>query len=389
MSDFFIILRKELKDIFRDRKTILFTIFLPIIIYPIIFGIMNFSMKSAMDDANKQINIGLVDSKKSNVKSLLEQKKNIKTVENNDLDKQLKDGKISLIVKVPENFNEDLSEEKISNLKIIYDNTSNKSQIACSEVKSVFENYYKDIVNKRIESKGLSKNLITPFNITEEAFDNKKDSGIGLALLNMLPSLLMIFLISPTVSIAADLGAGEKERGTLEPLLSTSCNRGAILWAKVASVCIVALVALAVSMVAMGISATFVLKVGMSVPITYKTLLLIAFFSILVLVSISALEIAISMYARSMKEANSYLGGLTVPIMLLCYIPFTMDGKNLKFMYFNIPVVNGIAVMKEAIVGIYNIKHIIIVIAWHILYMAISILFARYMFSKEEVVFRS
>ncbi|MGL5245823.1 MAG: ABC transporter permease, partial [Sarcina sp.] len=329
-------------------------------------------MKSEMNDAHKQINIGLVDSKDSNVKPLLQQKKNIKIVENSDLEKELKDGKISLIVKVPEDFSRDLLQEKISNLKIVYDNTSSKSQIACNEVKNIFENYYKEVVNERIESKGLSKSLITPFSITEEAFNNKKDSGIGLALLNMLPSLLMIFLISPTVSIAADLGAGEKERGTLEPLLSTSCNRGAILWGKVTSICVVSLVALAVSMAAMGISAAFVLKVGMSVSITYKTLLIIALFSILVLVSISALEIVISIYARSMKEANSYLGGLTIPLMFLCYIPFMMDGKNLKFMYFNIPVVNAIAVMKEAIVGIYNVKHIIIVIAWHVLYMILS-----------------
>ena len=111
--------------------------------------------------------------------------------------------------------------------------------------------------------------------------------------------------------------------------------------------------------------------------------------SLFVLISLSSIEISISMFARSMKEANTYLGGFIIPVMILTYIPFMMDSKNIGFLFFNIPIVNAVVVMKEAISGVFNPTHIAVVLSWHIVYVIATVFLAKFMFSKEEVVFRS
>jgi sodium transport system permease protein len=75
--------------------------------------------------------------------------------------------------------------------------------------------------------------------------------------------------------------------------------------------------------------------------------------------------------------------------MLAAFSTYMMDVKGASTALFNIPIVNMSLIIKEFISGIYNPLHISITFAWMIAYTAVSILFARFMFSKEEVIFRT
>lgn len=110
---------------------------------------------------------------------------------------------------------------------------------------------------------------------------------------------------------------------------------------------------------------------------------------ILYTITLAALQMAVSLYARSSKEAGTYLSGVMTPTMLLSYLPMMMDSKSIKFVFFNIPITNAACLMKKFMVGIFNIQHIGIVLGWYTLYVFATILFAKYMFSKEEVIFRN
>lgn len=388
MNNLLVILKKEVSDIFRDRKTILFTILLPILLYPAMFALMNFAITEMQNDVEKQIQIGIKDNNNLVIEQILANEKNIKLVTGEDLNEKLKKGNIQAIIEVPEYFDKDIKNEISTNIKIYSDVSSSKSQIATSTIKGLLEKYEELIIDTRLESKGLNQEILKPFTI--ENTDIGSDSqGFATIIVNLLPFFIIIFLLSPTISIAADLGAGEKERGTFEPLLSTSVNRMSILWGKLLSMCVVAIITLITSVVAMLLSLRFVFKASTEFNISSGGLLLCGFFCLLFLISICAINLSISIYARSMKEANSYLGGVIMAVMLLSYLPLMMDAKSIKFLYFNIPVVNTMSIMKEGLAGIYNIEHIAIVFVWNILYIAASIMFAKHMFSKEEVVFRS
>ena len=127
----------------------------------------------------------------------------------------------------------------------------------------------------------------------------------------------------------------------------------------------------------------------LNISITGKASALILLFGLLLVVALCAIQMCVSMYARSTKEANTYLSGLITPIMLLSFVPMFFDAKNIQFTFFNVPIINSVCVMKEFMVGIYDIKHIIVVLLWQIVYVAISVFLVKIMFSREEVVFRS
>ena len=398
MSNFFTILKKELIDIIRDRKTIAFTILLPILIYPVLFQVMSVTMKSSQEDAKKEINIVINGDKDSNLSKLLTSQENIKEKNYDNPKKALKDGDLQLIINIPSNVDEEIENGNSVDLEILIDDQSEKSTIAGSMVESLINDYSKSIVESRLSELNVDSKILNPINIETKSGINEDGTNNSNAntILGMIPALIVIMLLSPTMGLAADLGAGEKERGTFEPLLSTSVNRNSILWGKITTISIVSVLTLLLSMVSLLVSFKgFVNSVsegmgeGINLNINIITILFIILFCIFIIIFMSTLQVVISISARSTKEANTYLSGLIIPIMILAFIPIYMDVKNIGIIFFNIPIINSICVMKEIMIGIYNTTHILIVLAWHIFYVVLALIVAKILFSREELIFRS
>ncbi|WP_333860278.1 ABC transporter permease [Clostridium sp.] len=389
MNSFWIIFKKELMDIFRDKKTLVFTILLPIILYPAMFKIIDSTMKDTTKSIEKNITIAYKGSESSSVYLMLKKLNNITIDNTGNSNEKLKKGKISLIIETPEDFDLKISNKTEATIKIIYDRDSNKSALASSLIKDNLDNYNKSIVYDRLNENGIDTNILTPFQVKEETLNNQDDNAIAFGILSILPTILIIFMISPTIGIAADLVAGEKERNTFEALLSTSVGRMSIFWGKLMAISSVAFITLIITLTSMIASMLYIFSIEGKLSIPIVAFGVIGIVSLFVLISLSSIEISISMFARSMKEANTYLGGFIIPVMILTYIPFMMDSKNIGFLFFNIPIVNAVVVMKEAISGVFNPTHIAVVLSWHIVYVIATVFLAKFMFSKEEVVFRS
>lgn len=394
MNNFLTVLKKELLDIVRDKKTLVFTLILPILIYPIMFKFMSSAMEKTQSDVQKEINIYIDGDKNSSMAKAITSLDNIKLPEIESPTESLKNGDIQLIVKIPENFDENISQGKNDTIELLIDEESNKSMIASSMVNEIYESYKKSIVEQRLADKGIDSSILTPFEVSVKSginADNEDINGGAAMLLTMIPTLIVILMVSSTVGMAADLGAGEKERFTFEPLLSTSAKRASLLWGKIGALCTVSFIALMANLTAMVISMQKFMIVGEEVnfKLTPATILGMLIIGALVLITLSALQISVSIYARSTKEANSYLAAITMPTMILAFLPYMMDAKGINPAFFNIPITNAICLMKEFTVGIFDIKHIAIVVVWHIVYIIASIIFAKFMFSKEEVIFRN
>ena len=394
MNNFLTVLKKELLDIVRDKKTLVFTLILPILIYPIMFKFMSSAMEKTQSDVQKEINIYIDGDKNSSMAKAITSLDNIKLPEIESPSESLKNGDIQLIVKIPENFDENISQGKNDTIELLIDEESNKSMIASSMVNEIYESYKKSIVEQRLADKGIDSSILTPFEVSVKSginADNEDINGGAAMLLTMIPTLIVILMVSSTVGMAADLGAGEKERFTFEPLLSTSAKRASLLWGKIGALCTVSFIALMANLTAMVISMQKFMIVGEEVnfKLTPATILGMLIIGALVLITLSALQISVSIYARSTKEANSYLAAITMPTMILAFLPYMMDAKGINPAFFNIPITNAICLMKEFTVGIFDVKHIAIVVGWHIVYIIASIIFAKFMFSKEEVIFRN
>jgi len=396
MNNFVTVLKKELTDILRDRKTIAFTILLPILIYPIMFKVMGMTMESSTNDAKKEIRMVVEGDQNSSLVQLLKTQENIVIVENiENSTESLKSGDIQLILKVPGNIDSAIKDKQVSNIELLIDDQSNKSTIAAGMVSTIFETYSKQIVESRLSEMNVDASILTPFIVEQKSGVNEdgKMNPVASMMMGMLPALIVIMLLTPTIGLAADLGAGEKERGTFEPLLSTSGSRNSLLWGKIVSISIIATVALIASMISLVISfqgyVSSVAGTEIDLDINAKAIALIIVISLFIIVAICTMQIGISIFARSVKEANTYLTGSMMPMMILVFIPMFMDIKSISSIFYHVPLVNAVVVMKEFLLGIYDMSHIGIVLGWHVFYVVVVVIAAKYMFSREEVVFRS
>ncbi len=388
----FIVLKKELKDLFRDKKTLLIGILIPLLIMPILFGVMGNSISKNIDKAHENINIILRDEGNSALGQSLKSSPNITIIESDTPEEEVQEGKVALYIQIPQGFDEAIEKESEAKLKIYYDNTTQGSLTAYSIINSFIDEYSKVIVENRLSSKGVDTKILTPIE-TEEITAVKDEEGQGIMMLSMiLPLFLVLYsAVGPTAS-ATDLGAGEKERGTLEPLLSTQAGRLSILWGKFLAITLMGIISTLASMAGVMISITknptlFGSTSGFSIE--PKAIAAIALVSILITMVFGALELAVSIYARSFKEAQTYLSPLSVIAIIPAYGAYMMDAKNIATATFHVPIMNAVALIKEMLVGVYNPMHIAITFGWIAVYIIASVLFARYMFTREEVIFRT
>lgn len=382
---------KELKDIFRDRKTIFMSLVIPLLIFPLLFYFMGSGMDQSVKKIEENLKVAVVDSGNSSLSQYLAGVEKLKLVESSDIEADIKNGTILAALEIPETFDADIQAERPANLVLFYDNASQASQMAYSALTNIIEAYSKTVVAQRLLARDICDDLLTPVVIDARTTEDEEE-GMGKLMLSMLlPLMLVIFSISGPMGVAVDLGAGEKERGTLEPLLTTQAGRLSLLWGKFFAITVMGLLSTVSSLLGLMISMrqSGGLFQGSAVTIEPITILLIGLVTLLLTMFFGAVELSISIYARSFKEAQTYIS----PLMLVSFIPtyatYLLDAKNIDTYYFHIPLANITCLLKEFLAGIYNVSHIAITFAWIIIYIVAAVLFARHMFSKEEVIFRT
>ncbi|MEW9094564.1 MAG: ABC transporter permease [Clostridiaceae bacterium] len=389
-----IVFKKELKDIFRDKKSLIMSIVIPLILFPIIFTVMGKSINKNTKDIEKNFKIAIADNRNTALSQFLKSQDNITIVDSSNISEDVKSGNILVGVSIPDDFEEKISKEQISNIELTYDNASQQSMMAHSIINSYIDDYSKTIVSKRLSTKNINPDILNPIavkNITSV----KETDGLGKFMLSLLlPLMLVIYSVTGPLAPATDLAAGEKERGTLEPLLTTQAGRMSLLWGKFGAITVMGLLTT--------ISSLLGLYLGMNqkdgflsgsaeavISLDIKSILLIGLIAVLTTMVFGALELAISIYARSFKEAQTYLSPLTILAIIPTYATYMIDVKNISNIYFHIPLSNIVCLLKEFIMGIYNPTHIIITFSWILVYIVSSVLFARFMFSREDVIFRT
>ncbi|MBU5591992.1 ABC transporter permease [Clostridium sp. MSJ-4] len=393
----FLVFRKELMDIFRDKKALISSIVIPLVIFPLLFMVMGKGISKTSKSVEDNLKIAIVDESSSKMGQFIKSQKGINLVETSNVEEDIKSGKLLMALEIPSNFESTISKEDVAKIIITYDNSSQQSQMALGKIQGYIDMYSKEIVANRLEARGIKQDVLTPINVEINTFEKESEGFSKFMLSLLLPLLLVMYSVSGPIAPATDLGAGEKERGTLEPLLTTKASRMSLLWGKFLAITVMGLMttiaSLAGVIIAMkqsgGIMAGKANAAPTSFSIEPKALILIGIVAILTTMVFGALELSISIYARSFKEAQTYLAPLTIMAIIPAYATYMLDAKSIESVYFHIPLANSVCLLKELIMGIYNYNHIMITLVWTITYILASLLFARFMFSREEVVFRA
>jgi sodium transport system permease protein len=206
-----IVFKKELIDMFRDRKTIISSILIPILLFPIMYGFMGFSQKKmAKDVEEKGINIAVkTESKDASIVEYLSNSKELKIIEIDDADKAILKGTVKVVVFIGKGFDEALAQNKPAPVTIQYDDSNQTSIIAAGMIKGIIGQYTANVVIQRLKEKGIDPAIMNPVEVVDKKTSPEKEGGgIGMLIFSMLlPLMLAIYSATSVLPAATDNGA--------------------------------------------------------------------------------------------------------------------------------------------------------------------------------------
>jgi len=273
---------------------------------------------------------------------------------------------------------------------IVHSTARKKSVVAYGRVSRLMTAWVERIGFATLAEHGISKEAIKPFLASSE--DVASESGHSGAALwsTILPFLLLTWALTGAFYPAVDLCPGEKERGTLETLLSSPAERSEIVWGKLLTVMVFSMMTALLNLLSIGITARFVAtnfpQIGPP-PAWAPLWLLLALLPISAL--FSALCLALAAFARSSKEGQYYLVPLIVITMPLAVMPMA-PGIELSLGNSLIPVTGVVLLLRTLLEGYYFQALIYTppVVAVTLICCLYSIRWAIDQFNSEGVLFR-
>tara|TARA_B100000315_G_C14492791_1_gene548414 strand:- start:110 stop:1237 length:1128 start_codon:yes stop_codon:yes gene_type:complete len=284
---------------------------------------------------------------------------------------------------------------------------NNESGIIHLHIKT--EDESEKIIKKRITNKivsysnKLSKQRLIAFKLTEEFIEPVKiietdlasaREKLGKTIGGMLPYIFILFCFMGAMYPAIDLGAGEKERGTLETLLVAPATRMEILSGKFWVITLSGLVSATISLVGIFVSILLIDEIPKELfdiasdIIQPTTILLILSLMIPIALLFAALLLILSIYAKSFKEAQSIISPLNIIIIFPLLIGSFVPGIHLDITTAVIPIINISLACKEAIAGTSKFLPMILVYLSSLFYALLGIYACSKWFQREDIIFR-
>jgi sodium transport system permease protein len=397
-----IVYRKELTEALRDRRTLISTIIVPLLLFPVLsvgFGSLAVALVGkAREETPKVMLRGGADSP-----AFVEGLKKLDKIEivpdAPNWKDQIINKEVRAVVEIPTGFQADVAQQKSDTVRIYNYEGELKSEFATDKIEKYMKDYRDKVVNERLAAKNLPETVLKPFEVKREnVAPPEKVSGAAFG--GIIGYMVILLCMTGAMYPAMDLTAGEKERGTMETILSSPISRMHLVLGKFFLVLTAALGTAALSVLSMGISfsvlghftgqtaggrlaaAGFLLKLG---PKTVSSVFLIA---LPVAVLFSATLMTIALFAKTYKEAQSYLTPMTF-VVIIPAIAAMLPGVELTPKLALVPILNASLLCKELVTGTYHWNYIAIIFSSTCVYAAAALFLAIKMFQRESVLFRS
>ncbi|HYL64150.1 MAG TPA: ABC transporter permease [Candidatus Methylomirabilis sp.] len=392
-----IVYRKELRDMLRDKRTIRSMIILPMVAFPLLFLLIGYVGSNLAGAARKEVSGVMIQGGEDSPKvvAALSQMPLLKVVPYKDDAKQeISDKTIRALVEIPAGFDSVLSSGKSAQVSIGYYENDDKSEIAKGRLEDFFNAYREKIVSDELTARGLPTNLLQPFRVDAE--NVAPPAKVGAATFGaFIPYMIIIFCFTGAMYPAMDLTAGEKERGTMETILSSPVSRTDLVFGKFLMVVTASIVTCVLSLTSLGVSLSYfknnmMAASGSSVQMTINPSAVVAVILLVLPLAVlfAAGLLAVALLAKSYREAQTYVSPL-VFIVVAPAIIGTLPGVELNMKTAFVPILNTCMVSKEVISGTYHWGYMAAVFAMTCVYAAIGLAAAVRMFNREDVLFRT
>lgn len=384
--------KKEMLDVLRDKKTVLMMLVVPLVLYPLVFIVglqIMAGISSDMSEKTYRIAFCNIDE------------------ELDDFFKNIQGNGYSFDIIYMDNPQEALKAEDIDAYiecdegevgpvyKVRYLSAVVNSSYAVDIIDEVLGLYKNSLIKERLCSEGLDPDeILSPIKVSYEDMASNEESA-GSLLGTIIPFMLVVSLILGTMYPAIDTTAGERERGTLETVLTLPVSNQELIMSKfltVATIGVISAVLNILSMCGVGVYMYNMMQtvtdeamgIDMSrfVPAILVGVLCILAFAVF----ISAVTMCVCAFAKSYKEANNYITPLMLIVMFASFIGF-IPNVSLTANMALAPVVNICLLIRDLLAFKVDIGIIIIVLMSNVVYGILAITFLGKIYSSERVLF--
>ena len=397
MDGWLTIVRKDLKEMVRDRRVLIGVFVMPMVIMVIFVSMFGAIEKKLGKEPDLKMGIvGQADA--GLVQRLKEGKKPPVVVEAFESLEQAEaaqeKGDVKLIVQIPPTWDSDLS-KGVAQVTLRFDQGSPLSMVAAGVVRKAVDSENLRLTQQALAQAGLGDRSARPIQVAE--VNTSKAQGLGASSLSgLLPYLIVLFAFTAAASSAADLVAGEKERGTMETLMVSPPKRAALAIGKFASLCVVSLLGGSVAVVSLVLvgalrlsGSEVIFPKGVSIP--PMALLTLVVLLIPLSMMYAAVMVAVSSAARTMREAQSYLAVLNLlvmgPAVASQVVGVTGMDKNPAIVW--IPVLNTAIGIKNALGGVVDLKLGMGAVTTSLLLAVVAVVIAVWSFQREGFLRRT
>ncbi|MDX1563189.1 MAG: ABC transporter permease [Gammaproteobacteria bacterium] len=319
MNPIAVVAHKEIVDNVRDRRTMASTLAFGPLFAPLMFTVMiQIVVDRAVTAAEQRLTIPMVGIEAAeNLIDFLDARGIEPDDEHalTDLDSAaaaVAAGEHGVVIVADERFADDFSSDVPARLTVVFDRSNSRDSERVDRVRAVLQAYSERIAALRLLARGVSPTVMRP--MTVDAYDVSTPTGRSALILGILTYFLLFAVLMGGMYLAIDTTAGERERKSLEPLLTTPVSRTTLLLGKIAATVVFMLISLALTLIGFTIALGFLPldELGMSSGFTPATA--VAAFWLLTPFALlgAVLMTLVASYTKSYKEAQTYLGLLLI-----------------------------------------------------------------------------
>ncbi|MGM9647057.1 MAG: ABC transporter permease subunit [Eubacteriales bacterium] len=377
MKNVLIIVKKELRRFFSDRRLVL-TALLPGILIYVIYSVMGGALSSAFGEEEGTVYVVYAEHLPDSVAAICSATEQFELHEGFDPDLVTAE-EAHLAVRFSENFDAQIAAGAVPAVEIYYDSTDTESYNAYNLLYTLLSEYESTLSN------------LFDINPGDTVYDLASDEALTAQIFAMmLPMLLMMLLFSGCMAVAPESIAGEKERGTIATLLITPIARHELAIGKIVSLSLIALFSGTSSFVGTILSlpklmgGTAELDASVYTLTDYAVLLLVILSTVLVMISMIAV---LSALAKSVKEASTLVTPFMLLNMLLGLTAMFGSGPASEPYWYCIPLYNSVQCMTGVFSFAWSPLQIVLTVSVNLLFAGGMVAVLTKLFSSEKVMF--
>lgn len=379
MHNILITIKKELRSIFRDKKTVI-----AMFIYPILIPFMVFlygNIGESVENEEVETNIGFNYKLSTEEETLLKTLNiNYKVYEDKEaLDKAYNNKEIAAYI----------IEEAPKKYVVYNDESTTDGLTASSSISAYLDSYNNYLTAEYIAKEGIDP--VKAFSQISYEFKNlEKNNYMVMILLSISLTYTILAICISASNMAISTTATEKENGTLETFLTFPLKKSELITGKYASSVIVGFIAAIISLVLMIISFSigtekYEIFKDVSLNINAISILSCLLISLMASIFISGIAMFLTAFSKSYKEAQSKIGLINVLGLIPMFI--TILNIEISTLYYLIPICNYEQILQEVLLNKINILGIVICIASTIVYSFIIIRLIINLYNSEKILY--